>query len=115
MPAGAEPDRVADADILGIESVSLYGFQNLPPMTSTISMFYDWNRSSTVPMRCSLAGVIMLGFSVCDEAEYKTPARTAKLAPTPIPKYLFCPFRICRFAPFFSLYRLQWVATPKPL
>jgi hypothetical protein len=44
MPAGIE------ADCAG------YGFQKVPPVTSTISMLYGNNRASTVPMRGIFAG-----------------------------------------------------------
>ncbi len=90
MPTGFEPDCSADAcDFLRRAFTSLYGFQNLPPMTSTISMLYDWKRSSTVPMRGILAGVTTRGSASYEAAEYCMPPSTAKVAPTPIVKYLF--------------------------
>lgn len=39
-------------------AVGPYGFQNLPPVTSIISTLQDWKRSSTLPMRTMLAGVM---------------------------------------------------------
>jgi hypothetical protein len=51
---------LSSAFILSIEAND---FQNLPPVTSTVSMLYDWKRSSTVPTRAKVAGAILFAFA----------------------------------------------------
>src|SRR6202166_3565394 len=56
MPAGVKPAwGVGSCALLSLVLLP-YGFQNLPPMTSTISMLYDWKRSLTVPVAGIFAG-----------------------------------------------------------
>jgi hypothetical protein len=56
MPAGVEADRARRAASAVAELWLWYGFQKFPPVTSAISMLYEANRSSTVPMRGIVAG-----------------------------------------------------------
>src|SRR4051794_19196817 len=59
MPAGVSPDFAAPAGRVcarGAPGSASYGFQNFPPVTSSISTLYDWYRSSTVPTRGMEAG-----------------------------------------------------------
>src|SRR5512142_1167980 len=57
MPAGVEPDSVRFVERAAEKFRLWYGFQKFPPVTSAISMLYEANRASTVPIRGIIAGL----------------------------------------------------------
>ena len=57
IPVGVELGCSGFATALELLSHSLYGFQNLPPVTSTISTLYNSKRSSVLPIRPRFARV----------------------------------------------------------
>ena len=65
MPAGVSPPAPAPAAggfcWWGEPALPSYGFQNFPPVTSSISTLYDWKRSSIVPIRGMVAGASARG------------------------------------------------------
>ena len=77
MPAGVEADCGGCVACAAAELWPRYGFQKFPPVTSAISMLYEANRSSTVPMRGIFAGS---SETACARTWSGTEARTSTTA-----------------------------------
>src|SRR3954451_4456780 len=92
MPAGtsllaAEPSVTPDA-FSSVAGISLYGFQKLPPVTSSISTLNDWYLGSVTPI-LGIAEASMLALAATAPEAQIARAEAARAA-TEMPDNAFC-------------------------